>query len=274
MKTHPLLSLLLSSALFSSCKTTEIENIYVTQREKKGSIFGFINLVDERGRTIADKKGVRVTLADVVPAISCITDTLGRYQLDSIMVGSYHIRFEKEGFFDEIRDLAFSSPGGNQATRFADPTPISGYYYSNYNNSTLIFQACQTAPSAPTIRYPQQLPVNPTDTLFSLTGTLSPQDSIPTKRPTICYYDTVPGVTDVRNMGSLSYSRSGDGTYVYRILKRDNDNFQNGRTYYARIYGISAFSGYLRRYNPATGTLDPLPPSPYPSPEFTFTPRW
>jgi hypothetical protein len=64
-----------------------------------GSLIGFIYTYDEFGVNLDNEKtGVKVTVLDLTPEVSALTNNLGRYQIDNLKTGTYDISFSKTGF--------------------------------------------------------------------------------------------------------------------------------------------------------------------------------
>lgn len=266
MKFHHTIALGLTLALFAGC--TKYETLTITQKEKKGSVYGFVTLVGESLQPVKDKSGIKVSLEGMVPEIFAYTDTGGSYRLDSIETGSYHLVFEKAGFRTEIHALAFNAPGGNQPTYYQDITPVY-YYISGTSGKTVLVEACKTTPSLPVVSNTGRITIG-YDTLITFSGTLTPNEPS-AYRSVVLYYDTIPGVSYSRNMGNFLQSNARNGMYAIRLFTGDEHLFQNGRQYYGSLYGKNRTE--LSWYNIITGRFESVPPT-NPTEEFTFTPRW
>jgi hypothetical protein len=77
------------TALFNNCTEEKIID------ETKGSIVGFIKLIDEIGIDIKDKSGIKITLD---ATHSTTTNAAGKFTLTDIVPGNYRISIEKDGY--------------------------------------------------------------------------------------------------------------------------------------------------------------------------------
>ncbi len=72
-----------------------------------GTMVGFVKLYDEYGFIIEDKSGVKVTITGTDPGISATTNSQGRYEINDLETGNYHLEFSKDGFGTYTYRLGF-----------------------------------------------------------------------------------------------------------------------------------------------------------------------
>lgn len=85
----PIRCLMVALIVLSGCQEEPIVS------GSKGTIIGFITLLDERGVELQDKSNVKVTLDENHTVLS---NAIGRFEFSDIDPGTYHLLFEKEGF--------------------------------------------------------------------------------------------------------------------------------------------------------------------------------
>jgi hypothetical protein len=90
--------------ILSGCDKNE-ENSF-----PKGSIVGFVHLIDENGNVSNDRSGVNVSIEGI--AKSAITNEIGRVELTNVPAGTYNILFSKEGY-GTCKISSFQFIGGN-----------------------------------------------------------------------------------------------------------------------------------------------------------------
>ncbi len=266
-----IISLAVLCLTFSACmnKDEKVETLYIKSPEKKGSLMGYVNLVNLPPIPLQNKSGVKVWIEGTMPEISAITDSAGFYRLDSIPTGSYFLVFEKDGYYLEKRNLNFEAVETN--------VPLPTLYEDgiNYRQSvagaktgTWLYQICNTVVPVPEIRYPMQQG----DTIFTWVGTYAPYYL--TAQEIFLHYDTKPGVTESQYLyrQKIAWGASGNYSRSFRWGPGIAWGFQNGVTYYGRIY--TSINLENKAYDPGTGALNSYPVHTSFSPEFTFTPRW
>ncbi len=265
-----LLCILIAFA-FSACKTINEENIYIINKEKKGSVFGFVRLFDEFGQPLKDNRGLEVKLAGLQPEIKTMSDSAGRYQLDSITAGTYLIQYTKSGYGRQEMELPFTSPGGNEPKLIAYPELLFGWMIRPY---IYIYQVCSTEPALPQAEANTRRidTTSSYDSILVFKGTISPSGTELKPRAVVIYFDTVPGVSHDRYLYGVVTRSIRTGSYRLPLSTQYTQFLKKGRTYYARAYGSPYYGSEV--FDRKTGKYLSTNMNPNPSPEFTFTPRW
>lgn len=87
----------------------------------RGDLIGYVKLIDEKGNPQRDNSSTNVTLGETIAAST--TDASGKFEMSDIPVGTYPMKFEREGYgvyklFNE------SLTGGNEPGVVTDITLV------------------------------------------------------------------------------------------------------------------------------------------------------
>jgi hypothetical protein len=178
----------------------------------KGSLVGWVTLYDQFGTMIDDKSGVTVAIDGTVPPATAITNTLGRYQIDSLKTGTYEIVFSKTGYATRRALLAFL--GGTKP-----------YIYSSY-----ISQSCTTLPTNLSVTYYSS-------TAVTIACTVAPAIPSGSLRVVRVFYGKTPTVSGTNYLTSSGYSTSSTSFSVTTSINKNY--FPSGSTMYVIAYGDS-----------------------------------
>ncbi len=94
-----------------------------------GSLVGFVKLYDQYGYVISDRQGVTVTAIGSEPELSAVTNSKGRFEIESLPTGIYDLQFSREGF-GTYHECNFRFVGG--------PATVYGYTSMVQVSTTLI----------------------------------------------------------------------------------------------------------------------------------------
>jgi hypothetical protein len=115
-------------ALFSACSEKDDFEPYL-----KGDIVGYAFCFDEYGNKLENFSGIKV-ITEPGRQYTAVTDKNGRYELKSVINGTYNLSFEKEDF-GTMKIFGVQHLGGS-------PTIIG--YYSYYEGAPFIFKNITT----------------------------------------------------------------------------------------------------------------------------------
>lgn len=88
--------------LLTGCKKDTIQML-------EGNIVGFVSLIDESGREMMDRSGVKIQIENT--AYKAVTNQDGRFELKNVQAGTYNILIHKEGF-GRCQQFSFQFVGG------------------------------------------------------------------------------------------------------------------------------------------------------------------
>lgn len=264
-----LLSGVLALSLLAACTEKE-ENIYLIQKPRKTSAFGFVRLFDENPNPLTNASGVTVTVKDMTPAVQAVTDRNGRFQLDSLEEGNYVLRYEKAGYGEYEIGIRITS-GGNQ------PFFITQYYYGDFgipwqNVYIPLYQTSNVVPGPATVWVnPSPDTLNVVDSLVVFRGGISPALPANIYRNIVMLTDTTANISPVQYRESVIGVAYGNRYRIFINASQRRVSFKPGKTYYGRIYGAPSNSTtYIDR---TTGRYVPTGLNPNPTSVFSFQVR-
>jgi hypothetical protein len=119
---------ILALTLFSACSDKEDFEPYL-----KGDIVGYAFCFDEYGNKLEDFSGIKV-VTEPGRKYTAVTDKNGRYELKSVVNGTYNLSFEKEDF-GTMKFFGIQHLGGS-------PTIVG--YYSYYDAAPFLYKKITT----------------------------------------------------------------------------------------------------------------------------------
>ena len=106
------LGLFLILLLHSGCEKSEI-----LQLDLKGTLKGEVLTLNEFGYPNYDNGNITIHLEGSEPSLSVITDSVGKYELNNVPIGTYNLIISKEGYGEHQRQ-GFQIVGGNEPLYF------------------------------------------------------------------------------------------------------------------------------------------------------------
>lgn len=101
--------LMIVTLLVAGCKETEKEILVPSGSGAFGSLYGFVNLINEDGTRRTNRSGVHVSI-DGIPSVAT-TDSAGRWSIPNLLSRSYNINILYPGF-GLVRLLSYQYVGG------------------------------------------------------------------------------------------------------------------------------------------------------------------
>ncbi|MCX6327288.1 MAG: carboxypeptidase-like regulatory domain-containing protein [Bacteroidia bacterium] len=180
----------------------------------KGTVLGFVTLYDEFGVLLDDKSGVMVSADGSDPSLSATTNSVGKYQIDSLQTGIYNLIFSKTGYATR-RNLGFSFVGGVEPAIYS--TSLSQKTTTLITDLTLIAN-----------------PVNLNQMI--ITCTVSPTPATGFTRYFRFYYGKTASVSSTNYFQSSQYGTSSPTTYS-STQTINKVYYPSGTTLYIIAYG-------------------------------------
>ncbi len=206
-------SLLTGSALLSGCTTTNTTDVTSVQPVSTGTMIGRVYLLEMDGTASASSAGATVGILGTTH--KALTDSTGRFVLDSIPAGYYNLQFSKPGFTESI----------------TSPQPFVGAdtMWGAANAVLYRINNWKTTLSQPTMTVENFENYGPGDTLVD----------------TLFYLETAPGTpnaTVLDSSGKNLVTSSFSPTLALFIGRNPNINYLDSSTYSSWTYTTVSIS--------------------------------